>query len=552
MTGREFLQRNPIYQVYPASFSDGDGDGFGDLQGLIERLDYIDSLGVGAIWLGPIYPSPMVDMGYDVSDYKGVDPRYGKLADFDRLIAECNKRQIKVIMDLVVNHTSNQHPWFQEALRDPSSKYRDYYIFRPGKGKKGKRAPNNWTTAFQTSAWTRLPDGQYYLHLYAPEQPDLNWTNPAVLAEVEDIMRFWMDRGVFGFRMDVISEIYKTSFEDGGRMLLAEMELPRGHEHFIAQPGCHAILKKLRQDVIEPRGGVLIGECFGVDSDEAKAFMDGELDAVISFDLMKANGLLSNRPARPARLEKILREWQTSDVFSANYFENHDQHRSVGKLVPLGADREGASEALLTLLFSLKGGIIVYQGEELGAVDYPKLKYEESHDVVARNMYSFFRKFIPSKRLAWRLARSVGRDDPRAPMAFIGYRGHGFTDPDVTPWQKFNPTSDAINVDHEEKSNASVLGYFRRLVVLRYSFTPLYAGSVEFLDGLPDGMIGLVRRAGDEASLTLVNLSTKAQNIPDEVLDMPRVLVLSNTRSDANQMEPFGAAIYRIVAPERR
>ena len=235
MTGREFLQRNPIYQVYPASFSDGDGDGFGDLQGLIERLDYIDSLGVGAIWLGPIYPSPMVDMGYDVSDYKGVDPRYGKLADFDRLIAECDKRQIKVIMDLVVNHTSNQHPWFQEALRDPTSKYRDYYIFRSGKGKKGKRAPNNWTTVFQTSAWTRLPDGQYYLHLYAPEQPDLNWANPAVLSEVEDIMRFWMDRGVFGFRMDVISEIYKNSFEDGGRMRLAEMELPRGHEHFIAQ-----------------------------------------------------------------------------------------------------------------------------------------------------------------------------------------------------------------------------------------------------------------------------------------------------------------------------
>ncbi len=552
MTGREFLQRNPIYQVYPASFSDGDGDGFGDLQGLIERLDYIDSLGVGAIWLGPIYPSPMVDMGYDVTDYKGVDTRYGKLADFDRLIAECAKRKIKVIMDLVVNHTSIQHPWFQEALRDPTSKYRDYYIFQPGKGKNGRRPPNNWTTVFQTSAWTRLEDGEYYLHLYTPEQPDLNWDNPEVLAEVEDIMRFWMDRGVYGFRMDVISEIYKSSFEDGRRRCPAELELPRGHEHFIAQPGCHAILKRLRQDVIEPRGGVLIGECFGVDSKEAAAFMDGELDAVISFDLMKANGLLSSRPARPGRLERILREWQEADVFSANYFENHDQHRSVGKLIQAANDREGASEALLTLLFSLRGGVIVYQGEELGAVDYPKLKLEESHDVVAKNMYAFFKRFLPSKRLAWHLARSVGRDDPRAPMAFNGYRGHGFTDPDVTPWQCFNPTSETINVDRQEKSNASVLGYFRRLVVLRSSFTPLYAGEVEFLDGLPVGIIGIVRRAGDEASLTLVNLSARTLKIPDEVLDMPRVLVLSNTRSDATQMEPFAAAIYRIVLPERR
>lgn len=546
MTRKEFLSRATIYQVYPASFCDSNNDGWGDIQGIISKLDYIQSLGVRAIWLSPIYPSPMEDMGYDISDYMNVDPRFGTLDDFDQLVRECDRRGLKLIMDLVVNHTSDQHPWFREAIRDPSSKYRDYYIFRSGKGRNGRKAPNNWTSVLQTSAWTRLDDGSYYLHLYGVHQPDLNWRNPAVLEEVEKIMSFWMDRGVYGFRCDVISELYKSSFEDGKHRKLSEIALPVGHEHFVAQEGTHRILRKVRNDVIDPRGGVLIGECYGVNREQAQEFLNGELDAVISFDLVQSPGTVIWRKDPHRKFEKTLKTWQTQVSCNANYLENHDQHRSIGKFIHPRDDWETGAKMLLTLLFSLKGTILIYQGQELGAMDYPEFKPEDSRDMVARNMYSFFKKLVPIRSIAWKFARNVGRDDPRAPMAFNGDKGFGFTGPDVKPWMKFNPRSEKINVETEEKAESSVLKYFRRLTELRYNFDPLSSGDIVFLEGLPDGMIGIVRLGETESSLTLVNMTGKALQIPDKVREMKLELVISNAESKFDFLAPYEADIYRI------
>lgn len=548
MGGREFLSRETVYQIYPASFCDSNGDGWGDIPGIISRLDYISSLGVGAIWLSPVYPSPMKDMGYDIADYRDIDPRFGTLADFDRLISECSARGIKVIMDLVVNHTSSQHPWFREAMKDRSSPYWDYYIIRPGK-KGGRKPPNNWTTSFMTSAWSRVPEypGMWYLHLYSPEQPDLNWDNPAVLEEVEDIMRFWMDRGVFGFRCDVISEIYKTGLEDGRRRKLSELSLPRGHEHFVAQPGCHRILKRIRKDVIEPRGGILIGECFGVDSRSAPAFLDGELDTLFSFDLAQATGTLNTRIAEPERVESILREWQGSVSFNGNYLENHDQHRSVGKYCRSDPEhRVLGAKMLLTLLFSLRGGTFIFQGQELGAVDYPKLRRKDSHDFVADEVYRMFIRYGLIPPLAWKLARNLGRDDPRAPMVFDGSEGHGFTAPGVTPWQAFNPESATINVESQDRDPDSVLNYFRKLVLIRRELAPLSEGDIEFLSEMPKGTIGICRGSGSSRTLTLVNMTDEPVRLAAEPDLGGWDLVISDCPRTEGYLSPYEADIYLL------
>ena len=553
MDQREFLSRETIYQIYPASFCDSNGDGWGDIRGIISKLDYIQSLGVGAIWLSPVYVSPMVDMGYDIADYRSIDPRFGTMRDFDDLMKECKKRHIKVIMDLVVNHTSSEHPWFKEAMRDRSSKYWEYYVIKPGK-KGGKLPPNNWTTSFMTSAWSRVPEypGMWYLHLYSPQQPDLNWDNPSVLEEVEAIMNFWMDKGVFGFRCDVISEIYKSSFEDGKRRRLSQLDLPRGHEHFIAQDGCHRILKRIRKDVIEPRGGVLIGECFGIDSDQAPKFLEGELDTLFSFPLVRVSGMLNTHTARPKKVKDILVEWQGKVDFNGNYLENHDQHRSVGKYCRSDAEyRVKGAKMLLTLLYSLRGGTFIFQGQELGAVDYPRLDRKDSHDFVAREVYRMFRRFGLLPGLAWKMARGVGRDDSRAPMAFSPDQGFGFTDPGVKPWQIFNPESKTINVDTEERDPNSVLHYFRRLVHLRRGVTPLGEGSIEFLTGIPKGVIGIRRESGSAETITLVNMTTRTTRIPKKLKLQDWSALISNADIVKDRLLPYQAVIYRRDAVKR-
>lgn len=541
------LDKYAVYQIYPASFCDSNNDGWGDIQGIISRLDYIASLGFHLIWISPLYVSPMVDMGYDIADYYNIDPRFGTMADFDELIAEARKRDIKIIMDLVVNHTSDQCAWFLNAVKNPSSPYRNWYIFKQGKGKKHRRVPNNWTTSFMDSVWTEVENepGTFYLHSYTAKQPDLNWHNPQVLKEVEKVMNFWLDKGVYGFRCDVISEIYKESYRDGKRRKLSEMSLPKGHEHFIATKGCHRIIQTLRHDVIEPRHGILIGECFGVTDKNAKDF-EGELDAMLSFEIAHANGTLGLGLCKPKKVKEILQRWQSTIDFNGNYFENHDQHRSVSKYVKKGGYQNRGAKMLLTLLYSLKGSTFVYMGQELGLTDYPKLNLSESNDFVAKKMYGYFHSLIPFKPIAWKLARSVGRDDARYPFPFRDIPGQGFTSEGVVPWQKFNSDISKTNAESERLDSYSVSNFVLNLNRLKAEHPALQTGSIKFLDSDSE-VLYLLRESIEEKLLITINLSDKEKANDVRIKAPAKDLLLSNIKEvNKDVLQPYETDVYKL------
>jgi oligo-1,6-glucosidase len=319
-----------VYQIYPRSFQDSNGDGIGDIPGIISRLDELRNLGIGIIWLSPVYRSPDADNGYDISDYRDIDPKFGTMADMDRLFAEANKRDIRIIMDLVINHTSDEHEWFRKS-REKDSPYRDYYIWRPGKP--DGSPPNNWTGFFMGSAWEfDGKSGEYYLHLFDKKQPDLNYHNPRVIEEVKDIMRFWLDRGAAGFRCDVINVIYKASLIDGKRSIAI-----RGMEHYKSQEGNHAILRELKRDVLDHYDCFTVGETVMVDLEEAKLLCDPErreLDMVFYFDHLEADRRVARyipKRFKAKNLLKVLTKWQQGLNWNALYLENHDQPRSVSR-----------------------------------------------------------------------------------------------------------------------------------------------------------------------------------------------------------------------------
>lgn len=533
------LKEHAVYQIWPASFCDGNKDGLGDLKGIISKLDYLKELGIHLVWLSPIYQSPMVDMGYDISDYKSINPRFGTMEDFETLIEEAKKRDIRIIMDLVVNHTSDQHPWFQEALKNPNSKYRDYYIFRKGKG--DNQYPNNWTSTFTGSAWEKVPneENMYYLHIFTKQQPDLNWKNPEVLNEVESILNFWLDKGVYGFRCDVISSIYKTSLEDGKKR--KEFK-PIGVEHYVSQPGMHEILKKLRKDCIDPHQGILIGEGSEVTLADAPKYLDSELDSLFEFDIANPSHTIFKLKTKPEDFKKVIVAWQKGFDGNGNYLENHDQHRSIGKYV-YGKEEERGAKMLLTLLYTLKGTPFIYMGEEFGTRDYePHLKLEETHDVVTKEIMKICKKYHLPKWLAYKVARHSARDDCRAPIAFDGSKGHGFTSDDVKPWQKFNPLSDTINMEAEKKNPNSILSYFKKINALKETEPILSYGNITILDTRKD-VLSYIREYQGKKIQVVLNLSSHGRKG-----DTPKgKLLLSNV--DVHQegkLLPYEADVYQL------
>lgn len=519
----DWFNQNAVYQIYPMSFCDGNGDGKGDLLGIISKLDYLKSIGIHTIWLSPIYESPMVDMGYDISNYYRINPIFGTMDDFDKLMKEAKERDIRIIMDLVVNHTSNQCRWFQEALKDPKSPYRDYYIFKEGKGKDHREVPNNWKSSFLGSAWEELENekGMFYLHLFSKEQPDLNWRNEKVLEEVEKIMNFWMDKGVYGFRCDVISCIYKDSFENGKRQKLTSGQ-PVGMEHYVATDGCHQILKKLRKDVILPHHGVLIGETFGVTLKSGPKFLEDELDTFFSFEHTCINsGKWSKEYIKPSKFKAKLIQWQEAIRWNGVYLENHDQHRAINKYIKPGYENVGA-KMLLTLVYTLRGTPFIYQGQEIGMRDYPSLKLEECNDLVTHFIYDFaHNQFHIPQKLAMKKAKHNGRDDARAPMAFSKEEGYGFTKADVKPWQVYSPFSSSINVESEENDENSVLQYFKKITILRHDSIALSIGSIRFLK-TNDNLLAFLREAEGERILVILNLNSNVEKV-DSILSQYQI-----------------------------
>lgn len=498
MTDTPWWKQKIIYQIYPMSFCDSNGDGIGDLPGIISRLDYLQRLGVGALWLSPVYPSPNKDNGYDISDYCEIHPNYGTLADMDRLIAEAKKRDIRIIMDLVINHTSDRHEWFQKSRRREEP-YTDFYIWR--KGEKGKK-PTNWGSFFGEDCWEYDEvRGEYYLHLFAKEQPDLNYHNEKVIAAIEDVMRFWLDRGVAGFRCDVINIIYKETIKNGRwRPALT------GCEYYLSTPGCHRVLHRLNRDVLSRYDAFTVGETVFVTPKMADDLVNQqreELCTVFSFEHMETDCFKIKwflRKFKPDRFFACLTKWQNALPWNTVYFENHDQPRSVSRYGNDAEYHDQSAKALATLLLTLRGTPFLYEGEEIGMTNFDFPDMEKVRDVESINIWNMGKRLHLPYGLRWRMIKTKSRDNARTPMQWDDSINGGFSA--VTPWLSVNGNYPRINVKRQEDDPGSVLSYYRKLIAFRNGSRVLQEG--DFTELYRKNGVYAYRRACDGEALTVV------------------------------------------------
>lgn len=498
MTDTPWWKRKIIYQIYPMSFCDSNGDGIGDLPGIISRLDYLQRLGVGALWLSPVYPSPNKDNGYDISDYCEIHPNYGTLADMDRLIAEAKKRDIRIIMDLVINHTSDRHEWFQKSRRREEP-YTDFYIWR--KGEKSKK-PTNWGSFFGEDCWEYDEvRGEYYLHLFAKEQPDLNYHNEKVIAAIEDVMRFWLDRGVAGFRCDVINIIYKEAIKNGRwRPALT------GCEYYLSTPGCHRVLHHLNRDVLSRYDAFTVGETVFVTPQMADDLVNPqreELCTVFSFEHMETDCFKIKwflRKFKPDRFFACLTKWQNALPWNTVYFENHDQPRSVSRYGNDAEYHDQSAKALATLLLTLRGTPFLYEGEEIGMTNFDFPDMEKVRDVESINIWNMGKRLHLPYGLRWRMIKTKSRDNARTPMQWDDSINGGFSA--GTPWLSVNGNYPRINVKRQEDDPGSVLSYYRKLIAFRNGSRVLQEG--DFTELYRKNGVYAYRRACDGEALTIV------------------------------------------------
>ena len=518
-----------VYQIYPRSFQDSSetefpNDGIGDIPGIISRLDEIKELGAGIIWLSPVYKSPDADNGYDISDYYAISPKFGTMADMERLFAEAARRDIRIIMDLVINHTSDEHEWFQKS-RDPSSPYRDYYIWRPGKEgplNKGK-PPNNWTTFFMEKAWEYdEKSGEYYLHLFDKKQPDLNYRNPKVIEEVKNVMRFWLNKGASGFRCDVINILYKTSLEDGKKSLSVQ-----GIEHYKCQEGNHAVLRELRRDVLDKYDCFTVGETVFVDLDEAKLLCDEsrrELDMLFYFDHLEVDRRVAKfipKKLRARKLFDVIAKWQRGLDWNALYLENHDQTRTVSHFG--AAEKERASGAaageywrksaktLALFELTLRGTPFIYQGQEIGMTNFDFKGFDELNDVESFGINRLMKKaFIPAS-LRWKIIKASSRDNARTPMQWDDSENAGFSK--AKPWLGVNGNYRHINYASQKNDPGSVLNFYKAVIALRKKIECLVYG--EFLPIYADDCLMIYqRKLEDETYTVALNFSYRTVKPP--------------------------------------
>jgi alpha-glucosidase len=493
--GGEWWRHAVIYEIYPRSFQDSDADGVGDINGITSRLDYLKDLGIGAIWIAPIYPSPGVDFGYDVSDYTAIDPLYGTMADFDRMVAEARKRHIRVIMDYVINHTSDRHPWFVESRSSRRNPKRDWYIWRDGKG--ADRPPNNWQSWFGHSAWTRdAATNQYYYHYFYPQQPDLNWRNPHVRAAMEDVLRFWMKHGVSGFRIDAASRLFEDPLlrDDPyrpGNNAYGDRNIR--HEHTDNLPEVHGVLKRLRRLVDGyPDTPVLISETAAPNITElTKLYGDGdEVQLPMDFQIADVNRLSA---------PKFRRLFGEIDGNAAHgqpeyFFGNHDQPRQWDRYGD-GVHNDRIAKLLAALLLTTRGTPQMYYGEEIGMRTTDPVRIEDVRD--------------PIGKLGW--PKEKGRDGERTPMQWDGSAHAGFTR--AKPWLPVPPSASAYNVETERNDPDSILNAYRRLLALRRDEPALRDGAYESVDDENPSVFSYLRRSAQSTVLVCLNMSAQPRRV---------------------------------------
>lgn len=537
MNETKWWQDRIVYQIYPMSFCDSNGDGIGDLQGIILKLDYLKSLGVGVLWLSPPYPSPNEDNGYDIADYCDIHPNYGTLDDMDTLLREAHARDIKVILDLVINHTSKAHEWFQKS-RARIEPYTDYYIWR--KGKNGKK-PSNWTGFFGEDCWEYDElRGEYYLHLFAKGQPDLNYRCQAVVEEVENVMRFWLDRGADGFRCDVINILWKEGLESA-KWKPALI----GSESYISTRGLHKLLHRFNEDVFSKYDCYTVGETVFVTPPMADDLVNPErreLDTVFAFEHMETDCYFIKwflRSFSPDRFFATITKWQNALDWNTVYLENHDQPRSVSRFGDDTLYHDESAKTLATLLLALRGTAFLFEGQEIGMTNFDYEDMSLVRDVESKNIWELTGKLHLPRALRWRMIKTKSRDNARTPMQWSDAPNGGFSSGE--PWLTPNSNYKTINVAAQDEDFGSVLNYYRRIIALRNSSDVLRRGSFKELY-LKNGMYAFEREYEGERLTVVVNLSGRLRITPFAGE------CLISTEGKANlegEMKPYEAAIIR-------
>lgn len=495
-----------VYEAYVQSFNDSDGDGIGDLPGLIEKLDYIKNLGANVIWLTPIFKSPLVDNGYDIADYEAINPIYGSMNDFKKLLQQAHERDLKIIMDLVVNHTSDQHKWFKESKKNRNNKYSDYYIWRDPK--EDGSAPTNLGSAFGGSAWTYVPErNQYYLHLFAKQQPDLNWDNPQVRNDIYQMMKFWLDMGVDGFRMDSISFISKPSkFEDAP--LEDNKEYGAYYYGSANGPHIHEYLREMNQKVLSKYDVISIGETPHTTAREARLFVEPdrhELDMVFQFEHMHVDygefGRYSDVTFKMSDLRNSMTSWQNDLSWNSNYLGNHDQPRIVSRFGNDSKYRKESAKMLAMVSLLQKGTPFIFQGEEIGMTNLHIKNIDELKDLEAHNIYSFLKSKGISDKDALKMVNRKTRDNARTPMQWNKEQNAGFSS--GNPWIEVNPNYLEINVKKDLQDSNSIYRFYQKLLKLRNNNQVLLDGNYDLITP-EDSAIFAYTRSSDKDKVAVI------------------------------------------------
>lgn len=529
-----------VYQVYPKSFQDSNGDGIGDLKGITFRLDYLKKLGIDAIWLSPVYQSPQVDNGYDISDYEAIDPQYGTMADMDKLISEAKKRGIRIIMDLVVNHTSDQHKWFIEARKSKDNPYRDYYIWRdPVDG----HEPNELKSAFSGSAW-KLDEktGQYYLHFFADQQPDLNWKNPILRQKIYDMMNFWIDKGIGGFRMDVIELIGKDPdklIRENGLML-------------------HPYLQEMNKKTFGSKNLMTVGETWNSTPKIAEEYSDPgrhELSMVFQFENQSLDQQAGKekwdlRTLDLGELKKVLVKWQTeidfNHAWNSLFWENHDIPRVISRW---GNDQEyrvQSAKMFAIILHLMHGTPYIYNGEEIGMTNYPVKSIDEVSDIESINMYNERLKAGYEAQSLIHAINVKGRDNARTPIQWDNTKNAGFTT--GTPWLHVNPNYHQINVEAALKDPNSIFYTYQKLIKLRHDNPIVVDGNFELVKGTGDAVLAYYRILNKQKWLVVANLSSKNQpfSSEDQVIEQIITNYTPHDTLDDLTLQPYEAFAVKV------
>jgi len=548
-----------VYQIYPKSFKDSNGDGIGDLRGIIQKLDYLKELGVDVLWLCPIYQSPNDDNGYDISDYRKIIEEFGTANDFEELLTEMHKRGLKLLMDLVVNHTSDEHQWFIESKSSKDNPYRDYYIWKDGQE---GNPPNNWGSFFSGSAWKYDETSeQYFLHLFSTKQPDLNWENEKVRAEIYDMMKFWLDKGIDGFRMDVINLISKVAGFPQGEKGDTDV-YGNGFPHTANGPRVHEYLKEMNREVLSKYDIMTVGEAPGVDPETAKSFVNddrNELNMLFQFELMGIDagpgGKFDVKPWKLTTFKKIMLKWYEGlkeKGWNSLYLNNHDQPRMVSRFGNDKKYRVESAKMLATFLHTWQGTPYIYQGEEIGMTNIQFKDISEYKDIETINMYKEKIEQGVSKDALMHGIYAIGRDNARTPVQWDASRNAGFSE--GTSWISVNPNYEELNVEIALKDKNSIFYYYQKLIKLRKENEIIVYGDLKLLYEEDENILSYIRTYKDEKLLVIINFFEKEVEfkLTEEIQYKQADLLISNYEVNNNEfsniiLRPYEARVYIIT-----